>query len=77
VHPPPRGSRVRAVARCLRARGRLVTVTHEWAIAKHQALDEWEAVVAADLVTVGCEPPACDRDDYRSGRGLALRTTKR
>lgn len=64
------------LARGLRPGGRLVTVTHEWAITKVQPIVDWKQQVTADLRRAGFDPPSWSVDDYRSGAGVSLQAAK-
>lgn len=67
---------IRNLAHALRPSGRVVSVTHEWAIAKHKPVADWIKAVTSDLLATGFKPPTWTTDNYRSGRGIALQTTK-
>lgn len=65
-----------AVAKALRPGGRLVSLTHAWAITKHCSLPEWRAMVESDLVASGLEPPRWTEGRFRSGPALGYRADK-
>jgi len=67
----PHRESLEAIASALRPRGRLVTVTHQWAIEKRHSLSDWKALVQADLAGAGLGAPAWSEDRYRSGPGIA------
>jgi ubiquinone/menaquinone biosynthesis C-methylase UbiE len=67
---------VHEVARVLRADGTLVTVTHEWAIAKRAPLPEWIEATVAVLQDAGFDGVTHRTDRFRSGSGLILCATK-
>jgi len=64
------------LASVLERGGRLVTVTHDWAIEKRLPLEQWHERVAADLKAAGFAEPTWDRRRYRSGSGTSLITTR-
>lgn len=73
----PHRDSVRSISDALRAGGRLVTLTHRWAIAKHHAtIVEWKVLVEADLEASGFDPPEWSEARYRSGAALGLRAYK-
>lgn len=68
----PHEESVVALSRALRPGGRLITLTHQWAITNTTPLEEWKARVHSDLIEAGFTPPSWSEGSYRSGRGLAL-----
>jgi SAM-dependent methyltransferase len=67
----PHRDSLEAIASALRPGGRLVTVTHQWAIEKRHSLPDWKALVQADLAGAGLGAPAWSQDRYRSGPAIA------
>jgi arsenite methyltransferase len=72
----PHAPAAHAVASALRPGGRLVTVTHDWAIEKSVPIAEWRAQVGDDLVAAGFEEPTWSTSRYRSGSGTCLVTRR-
>jgi ubiquinone/menaquinone biosynthesis C-methylase UbiE len=72
----PLDASVREVARVLAPGGRLVTVTHVWAIEKRAPTEEWVARVRALLASSGLDPAPHRTEAYRSGAGLVLSAHK-
>jgi SAM-dependent methyltransferase len=72
----PHLSSLGAIARALRPGGRLVTLTHQWAITKRATLAGWTAMIEADLAVSGLAPPTWTESRFRSGSALAYRTRK-
>lgn len=73
----PHRDALEAVALALRPGGRLITLTHRWAIEKRQSLADWKARVQADLADSGLDAPTWTEARYRSGPAvgyLARRT---
>lgn len=68
----PHRDSVAAIADALRPGGRLVTLTHQWAITKRQPLQAWTAQVESDLAEVGFATPLWSEASYRSGHALGL-----
>ena len=60
------------VARVLRPGARLVTLTHDWAIAHHADPDAWRARAHAALAAAGFVEPEEWHGSARSGRTLGL-----
>jgi arsenite methyltransferase len=67
----PHRDSLEAIANALRPGGRLVTVTHQWAIEKRHSLPDWKALVQADLAGTGLGAPTWSEDRYRSGPAIA------
>ena len=72
----PHDVSVAVLASVLEEGGRLVTVTHDWAIERHHPLEQWQHRVGADLTAAGFDEPTWDRRRYRSGSGTSLITTR-
>ena len=72
----PHEESVVAISRGLRPGGRLITLTHQWAITNTMPLEAWKVRVHSDLVEAGFNPPSWTEASYRSGRGLALLASK-
>lgn len=72
---PLEGS-LREVARVLVPGGRMVAVTHVWALQKHAPLDEWLWKLAPLLSACGLGPKCQRTEPFRSGAGLVLSATK-
>jgi arsenite methyltransferase len=72
----PHDATTHTVASALRSRGRLVTVTHDWAIEKIAPRAQRRALVGDDLVAAGFEEPTWSTSRYRSGSGTCLVTTR-
>lgn len=64
---------VQAISKSLRAGGRLITLTHQWAITRHHGLERWKALVERDLHAAGFGPPEWSEATYRSGPALGMR----
>lgn len=64
------------VLRVLVPEGRLVTVTHVWAIEKRSSLDQWVGVTSEILGQAGFRSIAHRTASFRSGQGLVLRAQK-
>ncbi|HEY1651345.1 MAG TPA: methyltransferase domain-containing protein [Acidimicrobiales bacterium] len=64
------------VVRVLAPGGRLITVTHVWAIEKRLPLEAWLESVEALLVHAGLNQVVHHTASYRSGAGLVLRAQK-
>jgi ubiquinone/menaquinone biosynthesis C-methylase UbiE len=67
---------VREVARVLGPSGRLVAVTHVWAIEKRSPVDEWVRATARLLGEAGFDDVAHRTASFRSGDGIVLRAQK-
>lgn len=67
----PHRASLGAVADALRPGGRLVSITHRWAIEKRCSLADWKALVEADLAGTGLGSPTWSEDRYRSGPAIA------
>jgi SAM-dependent methyltransferase len=72
----PHDATVHSLASALRTGGRLVTVTHDWAIEKTAPQAQWRARVGEDLDAAGFEEPTWSTSRYRSGSGTCLVTTR-
>lgn len=72
----PHRTSVGAIAAALRPGGRLVTLTHRWAIAKRHLVAEWRALVEGDLRASGFADLEWSEDRFRSGPALGLRAHK-
>jgi len=73
----PHRDSLRSISNALRPGGRLVTLTHQWAITKHHTvIPEWKALVEADLEASGFDPPEWSEAHCRSGPALGLRVHK-
>jgi ubiquinone/menaquinone biosynthesis C-methylase UbiE len=72
----PFAASVHEVARVLRTDGSLVTVTHEWAIAKRAPLEQWIEATVAVLHEAGFHGVTHRAERFRSGSGLILCATK-
>jgi ubiquinone/menaquinone biosynthesis C-methylase UbiE len=68
---------VREVVRVLAPRGRLVTITHVWAVEKRLPLEQWASVTAELLAAAGFDDIVQRTTPFRSGEGLVLRGEKR
>jgi SAM-dependent methyltransferase len=64
------------IARSLRPGGRLVTLTHQWAIARGRAIGMWQAAVKEDLAATGFGEPEWTEATYRTGRAIGLEATR-
>jgi ubiquinone/menaquinone biosynthesis C-methylase UbiE len=73
---PLEGS-VREVQRVLAPAGRLVTLTHVWAIEKRCPLEQWVSATADLLAAAGFDDIVYRTRPFRSGEGLVLRAEKR
>jgi ubiquinone/menaquinone biosynthesis C-methylase UbiE len=67
---------VQEAARVLAPGGRLVTLTHAWAIEKHAPLEEWVASTTHLLISSGLVDVVRSTTAFRSGNGLLLRASK-
>jgi ubiquinone/menaquinone biosynthesis C-methylase UbiE len=72
----PIDASVREVARVLAPTGRLVSITHVWAIEKHAPLAQWVSATSALLVALGFGDITHRIAPFRSGRGLVLKAEK-
>jgi ubiquinone/menaquinone biosynthesis C-methylase UbiE len=72
----PLDSSIGEVARVLADGGRLVTITHVWAIEKRSDLDRWVRQTTEIIRRSGLEPVTTRRDPFRSGDGLILGAQK-
>jgi hypothetical protein len=54
--------------------GRLVTLTHQWAITKQHDLPAWKRLVGDDLAATGMSKPHWTAASYRSGAAIAMVT---
>jgi ubiquinone/menaquinone biosynthesis C-methylase UbiE len=73
----PLDGSVREVGRVLAPRGRLVAITHVWAIEKRFPVEQWAKTAAELLAAAGFDDIANWTAPFRSGRGLVLRGEKR
>ncbi len=67
----PHRTSLQAIADALRPGGRLVTVTHQWAIEKRHSLQAWKTLVRADLADAHLGPPTWSEGRYQSGPAIA------
>jgi arsenite methyltransferase len=72
----PHRDSLEAVAHTLRSGGRLVTLTHQWAIEKRHRLAEWKALVQADLAAAGFDIPTWSEARYRSGPAVGYKARR-
>jgi hypothetical protein len=72
----PLDTSVREIVRVRALGGRLVTVTHVWAIEKHCPLDEWVERLTEVAAGAGLTDVVHRTAPYRSGAGLVLRAQK-
>jgi SAM-dependent methyltransferase len=72
----PHLSSLEAIAGALRPGGRLVTLTHQWAITKRATLADWKAMTEADLAVTGLASPTWTESRFRSGPALGYLTRK-
>jgi ubiquinone/menaquinone biosynthesis C-methylase UbiE len=72
----PLDASIREVQRVLAPAGRLVTMTHVWAIEKRSPLEEWVQATSELLRGAGFEDVAHRTASFRSGVGLVLRAEK-
>lgn len=68
---------VREVVRVLAPGGRLVAITHVWAIEKQFTLEQWASTTAELLAAAGFDDIAHRTAPFRSGKGLVQRGEKR
>ena len=73
----PLDASVREVARTLGPAGRLVAITHVWAIEKRSPLEQWVCAASQVLGEAGLGDIAHRTASFRSGKGLVLRAEKR
>ena len=72
----PLDASVHEVMRVLAPAGRVVAVTHVWAIEKRSTLDQWVSAARQTLRAAGFEDVAHRTAPFRSGQGLVLRAEK-
>lgn len=72
----PFDASAREILRVLAPAGRLVAITHVWAIEKRSPLEQWVSVVSAALRGAGFDDLALRTESFRSGEGLVLRAEK-
>jgi ubiquinone/menaquinone biosynthesis C-methylase UbiE len=72
----PLDASVREVLRVLVAGGRLVALTHVWAIEKRSPLEQWVAATSGLFRGAGFVDVEHRTAQYRSGQGLVLRAEK-
>jgi ubiquinone/menaquinone biosynthesis C-methylase UbiE len=72
----PLGASVHEVARVLTPGGRIVTVTHTWAIEKHASVADWAATLSTLFAMSGLVEVRHHGARFRSGPGLVLQATK-
>jgi SAM-dependent methyltransferase len=73
----PLEASVREVVRVLAPAGRLVAITHVWAIEKRSSLEQWVNATSEVLGEAGFHDIAHRNAPFRSGQGLVLRAEKR
>ncbi len=73
----PLGASVREVVRVLAPSGRIVAVTHLWAIEKRSPLERWVTATSELFAEAGLVDIVHRTDSFRSGPGLLLRGEKR
>jgi ubiquinone/menaquinone biosynthesis C-methylase UbiE len=73
----PLAASVRELARVLAPGGRLVAVTHVWAIEKRSPLGHWVSATSELLAEAGFDRIAHRTASFRSGEGLVLGAEKR
>jgi ubiquinone/menaquinone biosynthesis C-methylase UbiE len=73
----PLGASVEEIVRVLAPAGRLVAVTHVWAIEKRSPLEQWMCDTSELLLGAGFDGIAHRTASFRSGTGLVLRAEKR
>jgi ubiquinone/menaquinone biosynthesis C-methylase UbiE len=73
----PLDTSVGEVARVLAPGGRIVAVTHVWAIEKRSPLKQWASATSELLAAAGFEDIQQRTSSFRSGEGLVLRAEKR
>ncbi len=69
----PLDAALREIARVLAPGGRLVTLTHRWAIEKRVPLDQWLDATGILLRRCGLVETTHRTAPFRSGEGLVLR----
>jgi ubiquinone/menaquinone biosynthesis C-methylase UbiE len=67
---------LREVVRVLAPKGRLVAITHVWALEKRFALEQWASATADLLAAAGFDDISHRTAPFRSGKGLVLRAEK-
>jgi arsenite methyltransferase len=72
----PLDDSVREVARVLAPTGRLVSITHVWAIEKQAPLEQWVSAISGILGEVGFGHIIHRVAPFRSGSGLVLKAEK-
>lgn len=72
----PHSESALALGHALEAGGRFVSLTHTWAIEKHQPVDLWKTMVANDLEAAGFAEPEWATAKYRSGDAVVMTTAK-
>jgi ubiquinone/menaquinone biosynthesis C-methylase UbiE len=73
----PLDASVREIGRVLAPAGRLVAITHVWAIEKRAPLEQWVTAVSELLGGAGLDDVAHWTTSFRSGEGLVIRAEKR
>jgi ubiquinone/menaquinone biosynthesis C-methylase UbiE len=73
----PLDASVQEIVRVLAPAGRLVAITHVWAIEKRSPLEQWMGATSELLVGAGLDGIAHRTASFRSGTGLVLRAEKR
>lgn len=73
----PFDASVREVVRTLAPAGRLVAITHVWAIERRSPLEQWVCATSEVLAGAGLDDIAHRTASFRSGKGLVLRAEKR
>jgi len=73
----PLDASVREVVRVLAPAGRLVAITHVWAIEKRAPLQQWVSAVSELLGGAGLEDVTHRTASFRSGEGLLIQAQKR
>ncbi|HEY1826959.1 MAG TPA: class I SAM-dependent methyltransferase [Acidimicrobiales bacterium] len=72
----PHAASVEAVGAVLRLGAPLVSLTHAWAIEKHQPIEAWKTMVSEDLERAGFALPTWSEAKYRSGDAVILTAPK-
>ena len=72
----PLDASVQEVVRTLAPAGRLVAITHVWAIEKRSPPQQWVCVTSELLREAGFDDIAYRTASFRSGKGLVLRAEK-
>jgi ubiquinone/menaquinone biosynthesis C-methylase UbiE len=73
----PLDASVQEVVRTLAPGGRLVALTHVWAIEKRSPFEQWVCATSELLAGAGLDDIAHRTASFRSGKGLVLRAEKR